>query len=159
MKRNFSGITAQQAPSPRIARQAPVWSPGTVQIAFQNPHCTRLMSALASTKISKSEMTVEVIDANRLARSHPMMRPAKVLRYCGRARGSRFFGVSVIVVMGSSLHERDARVIPVHEKADAEADGEKHQHDESDSLDGLTGLVQRRVRDRYDILVTDRDRQ
>jgi hypothetical protein len=35
MKRYFSGITAQQAPSPRIDRQAPVWSPGTDQIAFQ----------------------------------------------------------------------------------------------------------------------------
>src|SRR5450756_699756 len=159
MKRNLSGMTAQQAPSPWIARQAPVWSSVTVQIAFQRPHRTRPMSALASTTISNSEMTVEEIDANRLARSHPMLRPATVRRYCGRPGGGRFAGVSITIVMGSSLHQRDARVIPVHEQADAEADGEEHEHDEGDGLDGLAGLVQGRVRDRYDVLVTDRDRQ
>ena len=39
-------MTAQQAPSPRIARQAPVWLPGTIQIAFQKPHCTKLTQRL-----------------------------------------------------------------------------------------------------------------
>src|SRR6185295_5606015 len=101
MKRYFSGITAQQAPSPRIDRQAPVWSPGTVQIAFQKPHCTRLTSALPSTAISSSEMTLDVTDANRLARSHRTARPPIVLRERALLNGSGFSGASDIDVMGS----------------------------------------------------------
>src|SRR5882757_5803776 len=129
MKRYFSGITAQQAPMPRIARHGPVWSSEMIQIAFEMPHCTRRKSALPSTAISNSDMIDEVIDANRLARSHPMTRPAIVLRIRGRSRGSGFSGADVSDVM-SSFHQRDARIVPVHEQADAEADGKEHQHDE-----------------------------
>src|SRR2546423_678310 len=134
MKRYFSGITAQQAPMPRIARHGPVWSSWIIQIAFEMPHCTRLKSALPSTAISNSDMIDEVIDANRLARSHPMTRPNAVRRDRGRSSGSGFSGADVIDVIGSSLHQRDARIVPVHEQADAEADGEEHQHDECDRL-------------------------
>src|SRR6478752_7827371 len=104
MKRNFSGMTAQQAPSPRIARQALVSLPGRLQIAFQKPHCTRLTHAFASTRISNSEMIVEGIDWNRLARSHR------------------------ITLLPATL-----------------------RHDECDSFDGLTGLVQRRIRNRHNV--------
>src|SRR6266436_9524916 len=100
MKRNFSGITAQQAPSPRIARQAPVWLSGTLQIAFQKPHCTRLTHAFASRKISSREMTVEGIDWNRLARSHPIRLPPPALRDRDRLKGSGFSGASVTEVIG-----------------------------------------------------------
>src|SRR5882757_509889 len=98
MKRNFSGITAQQAPIPRIARQAPVWLSGTVQIAFQKPHCPRLTNAFASSKISSSETMVEGIDGNRLARNHPMARRLAVLRDRDRPNGSGFSGASVTAV-------------------------------------------------------------
>src|SRR6266403_6265967 len=98
MKRIFSGITAQQAPSPRIARQASLWPAGAVQIAFQKPHCTRLTHALASRKISSSEITVEGIDENRLARSHPIT-PPLALSERGRPTGSGLFGISAIAVI------------------------------------------------------------
>src|SRR6195256_4772909 len=117
-----------------------------IQIAFVIPHCTRLKSALPSTRISSRDMMDEGIEANRLTRSHAMMWPAIVLRIRGRSRGSGFSGADVSDVM-SSLHQRDARVVPVHEQADAEADGKEHQHDERDRLDRLAGLVQRRVGD------------
>ena len=61
-----------------------------IQIAFVMPHCTRLKSALPSTKISSSDMMDEVIDANRLARSHPMIGPPGVRRDRGRSRGADF---------------------------------------------------------------------
>src|SRR5689334_17670400 len=142
MKRYFSGITAQQAPSPRIDRQAPVWSPGTDQTAFQKPHCTRLSRALPSKAIRSSEMTLDVIEANRLARSQRMTRPPGIWRDRALLNGSGFCGASDIDVMGSALHQRDARIVPVHEQADAEADGQEHHHDERDGFDRLTGLVQ-----------------
>src|SRR4029077_2541122 len=76
MKRNFSGITAQQAPSPRTARQALVSLPGTLQTASQMPHCTRPNSIFASSRIKSSEMIDEAIDENRLARSQRSAQPA-----------------------------------------------------------------------------------
>src|SRR3954469_16001109 len=158
MKRYFSGTTAQQAPMPRIARQGPVWSLGRIQIAFQKPHCKKLMRAFASTKISNTEMTDEGIDANRFVRNHTKMRRPAVLRYRDW-NGSGLWGVSVTAVMGSALHQRNAGVVPVHEQADAKTDGQEHQHDERDGFDGLSGLVQRRVRNRHDVLIADRDRQ
>src|SRR2546429_9954059 len=98
MKRTYSGITAQQAPSPRIGRQALVL-PGTLQIAFQKPHCTRLTHAFASTRISNREMIVEGIDENRLARSHLITRLPVVPRCRDRPKGSGFSGASVTDVM------------------------------------------------------------
>src|SRR5436309_14879172 len=95
MKRYFSGMTAQQAPSPRIARQAPVWLSGTVQIAFKKAHCTKLTEAFASRNISSSEMTDEVIDENRLARSHRVARPLPIARGRDLPKGSGLSGASV----------------------------------------------------------------
>ena len=68
---------------------------GTVQIAFQKPHCTKLTHAFASRKISSSEMTDEVIDENRLARSHRIARPLPTLRGRDLPNGSGFSGASV----------------------------------------------------------------
>src|SRR5437879_11502386 len=147
MKRYFSGITAQQAPSPRIDRQAAVWSPGRDQIAFQKPHCTRLTSALPSSAMSSSEMIEDVTEANRLARSQRTTRLPGTLRDRALLNGSGLCGASVIDVMRSALHQRDARIVPVHEQADAEADGQEHHHDERDGFDCLAGLVQRGVSD------------
>src|ERR1700693_6423049 len=90
MKRNFSGMTAQQAPSPRTARQALVSLPGTVQTAFQKPHCARLANAFTSTAISSSDTTVEEIDANKLARSQPIARRGGVRPERDRLEGSGF---------------------------------------------------------------------
>src|SRR5438309_1112051 len=123
MKRYFSGITAQQAPRPRSARQAAVSLPETVQIAFKKPHCTRLTQALPSRKIRSREMMDCGIDENRLARSHPITRLLAGRR--DRPIGSGFSGNDVSVVMGSALHQRDARIVPVHEEADAETDGQE----------------------------------
>src|SRR6266436_7117607 len=117
MKRNFSGITAQQAPSPRIARQAPVWLSGTLQIAFQKPHCSRLTHAFASRKISSREITVEGIEENRLARSHPITPPLP-LRERDRPTGSGFSGASAIEVIAqrstSAIDRKSTRLNSSH---------------------------------------------
>src|SRR5581483_4721547 len=68
MKRYFSGMTAQQAPMPRAARQAVVSLAGTVQTALRMPHATRFRSALPSTTIRISVVIVEPIEGNKLAR-------------------------------------------------------------------------------------------
>src|SRR3989454_7541360 len=103
--------------------------------------------------ISSSEMTEDVTEANRLARSQRTARPPGTLRDRALLNGSGFCGASDIDVMGSALHQRDARIVPVHEQADAEADRQEHHHDERDGFDRLTGLVQRRVGDRHYVLV------
>src|SRR4051812_35823822 len=136
MKRSFSGMTAQQAPSPRTARQAALLLPsGTLQTALSQPHCTRLTSPLPSTRMSSSEMMVEGMVANRLARSHAMILPANERWMRGRADGSGLSGMSEIAVMPLALHQCDARVVPVHQETDGQADGEEHHHDQRDRLD------------------------
>src|SRR5438552_17135401 len=132
MKRYFSGVAPQQAPSPRIDRQAAVWSPGRDQIAFQKPHCTRLTSALPGSAISSREMIEDVTEANRLARSQRIARPPGTLRDRALLNGSGFCGASDTDLMGSALHQRDAPIVPAHEQADALADGQEHHHDERD---------------------------
>src|ERR1700731_3640227 len=99
MKRYFSGITAQQAPMPRAARQALVSLPGTVQTAFRTPHATRFRSAFASTAPRISVVIVEPIDANRLARIQRVTGLASQ-RECTRAAvGRGLFGTSVRTVI------------------------------------------------------------
>src|SRR5262249_7338940 len=104
MKRYFSGITAQQAPMPRAARQALVSLPGTVQTALRRPHETRLTSAFASTANSTSVVIVEVIDENRLARIQRVTglasQPVRT-----RAVGRRSFGTSVSVAIALALRQ------------------------------------------------------
>src|ERR1035438_3104652 len=77
MKRSFSGITAQQAPSLRTARQAEVSLPGTLQTASQMPHRARPNSIFASSRIKSSDIIDEAIDENRLARSQRSARPPR----------------------------------------------------------------------------------
>src|SRR5882757_4720513 len=120
MKRSFSGMTAQQAPSPRSARQALVSLPGTLHTAFQRPHCTKLTHAFTSTKISSRLTIVEGIELNRFWRSHPTRGPPNVRRDRGRLIGSGSCGVGVTDAIALALHQRDARIVPVHEQADAE---------------------------------------
>src|SRR6185437_14392305 len=103
MKRYFSGITAQQAPTPRAARQAAVSLPGTVQIASQMPHCTKLTAAFTSSASSSSVMTDEAIEENRLARSQRSAGCAsQPVR--GRLDGR---GASAVVAMVLAFHQRD----------------------------------------------------
>src|SRR6201984_873178 len=150
MKRIFSGMTAQQAPTPRSARHALVLLPGTLQIASQIPHCARLNSAFASRKTKTRVMIDEKIEENRLARSQRSARAKTPRPECERS--AREPCMSAADVMSSALHQRDVCVVPVHEQADAQADGQEHQHDQRNGIDGLAGLVQSRVGDRDDIL-------
>ena len=99
MKRYFSGITAQQAPRPRSARQALESLPDTIQIALVMPHCTKLTQAFASRKISSSEMMLEGIEENRLARSHLITRPPPGRRGRAPPKGNGFSGADVSVVI------------------------------------------------------------
>src|ERR1700704_257347 len=66
-----------------------------IQIAFQKPHCTKLTHAFASRKISRSEMTDEGIDENRLVRNQRIARPLPTLRGRDLPNGSGFSGASV----------------------------------------------------------------
>src|SRR5215813_7976845 len=98
MKRSFSGITAQQAPMPRAARQAAVSLPETVQIASRMPHLTSPNSIFAIRNASSSVVIVEGIDANKLARSQRSRRPpAPVL---DRAKEREFRGASTAELIG-----------------------------------------------------------
>src|SRR3954452_14325906 len=154
MKRYFSGMIAQHAPTPRTARQALESFAGTSQTALAMPHCTKLKMAFASTASKMTETMPFGIDENKLVRSQR----STGLPICGRRAARGASGISAIAVM-SALHQRDARIVPVHEEADAEADGEKHRHDQSNCLDRLAGLVQRRVGDRDHVLIADRHRE
>src|SRR5882757_822854 len=108
---------------PRSARQALVSPPETFQIALAMPHCQRLTQALPSTASNSSVTMVEGIDGNRLARSQPMIWPPSVRGARVRPIGSGSCGTWASELM-SALHQRDPRIVPVHEQADAEADGE-----------------------------------
>src|SRR5579871_952866 len=157
MKRYFSGITAQQAPSPRAARQALESLAGVLQTASTMPHRTNDTSAFTSSASNTRVTMLEAIEENRFARSQ---RTNRLPPRGDRAGLSVEVSTAVVVaVMTLSLHQRDARVVPVHEQTDGEADGQEHQHDQRNRLNRLTGLVQRRVRDRHDILVADRHRK
>src|SRR5207248_1939289 len=113
--------------------------------------------AFPSRKINASVMIEEKIEENRLVRSQRRARPTIPLCQCESER--ELCGTSVADVITSTLHQRDMRVVPIHEQTDAEADGQEYQHDQRDRVDGLAGLVQRRVGDRNDVLITDRDRE
>src|SRR6516164_880496 len=112
MKRIFSGITAQHAPTPRIARHALVLLPGTLQIASHIPHCTRLNSILASRNSRTSVTIDEKIEENRLACSQRSARAA--VPRSERERSAREPCVSTADVMVLALHQRDSCVVPVH---------------------------------------------
>src|ERR1700741_4601737 len=127
MKRYFSGMTAQQAPSPRAARQALVSLPGTLKTASQRPHCARLATIFTSSAIRSSVIRLEEIDENKLARSQRQARRVALEPDCGRLSVCES-STSAAELMTLALHQRDARVVPVHEQADAKADGEEHRH-------------------------------
>ncbi len=97
MKRYFSGMTAQQAPRPRIARQALVSLPGTIQTAFAMPHCTKLTQAFASRKISSSEMMPRGSTRTDWRAAIATTRAAQLRRGAAGAGGKS--GMSVIAVI------------------------------------------------------------
>src|SRR5215813_3575297 len=94
MKRYFSGMTAQQAPTPRAARHALVSLPGTLHTALRMPHWTRFTIAFASTTNRINVVMVDGIDENRLAR---IQRVTGLASQPERARvvGRGLFGTSV----------------------------------------------------------------
>src|SRR6516162_4516422 len=97
MKRYFSGITAQQAPSPRAARQALESLAGVLQTASIRPHCTNDTSAFASTANSTTVTMLLVIDENRLARSQRTARLPPRGDRAGRSVVSEMSAATVIV--------------------------------------------------------------
>src|ERR1700743_1509940 len=98
VKRYFSGMTAQQAPMPRAARQALVSLPGAVHTALRMPHVTRLTMAFPSTTARITVVIVDVIEGNRLARIQRVTglasQPVRT-----RAVGRGLFGTSVRTVI------------------------------------------------------------
>src|ERR1700754_3545772 len=58
------------------------------------------------------------------------------------ATGAGRLSVGVCVAAMSTLHQRDALVVPVHENRDGNADREVCGHDDQNALDRLPGLVQ-----------------
>lgn len=104
MKRYFSGMIAQQAPTPRTARQALESFAGVNQTALAMPHCTKLKIPLASTASSTTERMPFGIDENRLARSQR----STGFPICGRRAARGTSGMSVIAVMVSAPPARCA---------------------------------------------------
>src|SRR5580765_6714938 len=100
------------------------------------------------TKASSSVIALESHDEKRFWRIHAKSRPPPEDGPRGIASGTPATAVPIAILavsLISALHQRDARIIPVHRKADAQADDEKHQHDERDAFDRLAGLVERRI--------------
>src|SRR5262249_28098416 len=161
MNRYFSVTTAQHAPTPRTARQACDWFSGVHHTALTNAHCTKLMSPRTIRNASASVTAVETQDENRFVRTQVHGPPTRG-GLCGTASGTPATAVSrarfVVVSLMSPSHQRGTRVVPVHQQADAQADGEEHEHDERDAFDRLAGLVEHGVGDRDDVLIADRDR-
>ncbi|KAG1079194.1 hypothetical protein G6F40_016416 [Rhizopus arrhizus] len=77
---------------------------------------------------------------------------------CVLGGGRPSLGVCVVLLI-STLHQRDALVVPVHEYRDRQADRQVGAHDDENALDGLAGLVQRGVHHRHDVRIADGDRQ
>src|SRR5215470_7614023 len=162
MKRYFSVTTAQHAPMPRTARHACVWLSGTHHTALTKAHCAKFHSA---RRMSNAITTVTVADgheANRFVRTQPTQ-PGRRGGPCGTASGTPATAVSSASFEAASLmlttHQRGARVVPVHQQADAQADGQENQHDHRDAFDRLAGLVEHGVGDRDDVLIADGDRE
>ena len=143
MRRYLSPTTAQQAPMPAAARQASVLGApsvlaGTDQTAWTSAHSTKRKPHHAMRAARTTVMMVEPWELNRLTRAQPSG-PAPAESGGGRlamgaagmpAReetGSRG-GFAELggggLGHGLALHERDARVVPVHEGADGQREGE-----------------------------------
>src|SRR4051812_23231883 len=107
---------------------------------------------------SANVMAVDHQELNRLARTQAQG-PTSAADGRSRAGVASVPAVAVVWLIGSALHQRDMRVVPVHEQADRQADRQVDGHDDGDALDRLAGLVQRRVGNGHDVLVADRYRQ
>src|SRR2546426_6482107 len=98
---------------------------------------------------------------NRFCRAQPMTPTVEA----GGARVSAIWArakarLTVSSVMALTLHQLDARVVPVHEQAGDEGDRQIHGHGDGDDLDRLAGLVQRGSREyREQIGIADADRE
>src|SRR6185437_2110096 len=99
-----------------------------------------------------SVTAVDQTEPNRLVRIQPTT-PTDPIG--GRSRVAAWPEAAMLVLMGLALHQRDARVVPVHEQADRQAYGQIDGHDDRDALDRLAGLVQRRVGNRNNVLIAD----
>src|SRR5437879_11223085 len=131
MKRSFSPMNAQHAPSPWQA-----WPFGALQIASISAQRTTGGIVIARKYSASSVRIVLKRLLNRLARSQSMSP-------CVRGGGvSAGIGSSswVMSVIGSALDQRDGAVVEVHEQRDQQADREIDRHDHRDSLDRLAGL-------------------
>src|SRR5579875_2422141 len=94
-------------------------------------------------------------EPNRLVRTQPT---APVLTVGGRSRvtGTVAWPATegtgsmeeVAISLMSALHQGYASIVPVHEQADGQGDGEVDQHGQENPLDRLAGLIQGRLVDR-----------
>src|SRR6266567_4131637 len=117
MKRSFSPMKAQQAPtsSPPAPRQD--WPMGALQIASSNAQ--RMIPGIVTARKNSARIVKTVLNTllNKLARSQAM---TPCVRGGGLSTGSgRSCAMSVI---GLALDQRDVAVIEVHHQRDRQAD-------------------------------------
>src|SRR5450631_3156676 len=110
MKRCFSPIKAQQAPCPRMARQTDESPGGLVQTALKTAQLRKLVASVPTAQASSTVRMALIQLANRLARSQAK-RLDRTMR--GGRRGS-----SNVSAIGSALHQRHFRVVPIHQGGD-----------------------------------------
>ncbi len=81
-------------------------------------------------------------------------RRRRAVRSLGRGHVARHGGCCVR--HGLPLHQRHARIEPVHPEGRGEADGQEHAHGDEDHFDRLSGLVQDGAREHaHEIRVAD----
>src|SRR5690606_3046356 len=121
------------------AQHAPAALRHSCEVAEVKSACRKAHSTSAGTAISSSQATSTVArmlrgeeNSRSLSQGHT---PTWLL---GGGRPS--LGICVVVLM-STLHQRDALVVPVHEDRYGQTDRQVGRHDDENALDGLPGLV------------------
>src|SRR4030095_3780581 len=143
--RHLSATPAQHAPGPPAALHA---ATGTrPHTASRTAHAKKWLPSQASSPTARRVVRVLPGDENRFWRSQVAARGAK-LRWTMTGR-----------VATSALHQPGAIVGPVHQTGNRKGNGEIDRHRPRDGLDGLAGLVERRVGHAYQVRVADGDRE
>src|SRR5699024_10597678 len=126
ISRCFSKMKAQQAPPDARHSFALVADQSTLM----KSQSSRAGTSMSSYHATISVRTVLSGEENKLSR----IQPISPWRVAGGGRAAMAGRVGFM----SALHQRDAPVVPVHEKGNRQADTQVGRNDDEDALDGLT---------------------
>src|SRR5690554_1584364 len=121
-------MNAQQAPC-ALRHSCAV---SDVKSASRNSQSSMASTAMTSSHATSTVSSVFSGEENRFSLSQA----TGLAGACGA--GDALAGVALM----SSLHQRNALVVPVHENRDRQADREVGRHDDENALDCLARLIQ-----------------